>query len=381
MRVNENKCGLKDMSLINEIIEKCVQCKVCTKNCEMLKEYCDTPKELLTKVKENNEVEVIIPFSCNMCDRCEQVCPKDINMGEVFMGMRREIADSNMGTSPLDGHKAIHAHQQLGFSKYFSLEVNKNRTNIKRVFLPGCSLSAYSPELVIKTYKYIKEKLPDTAILLQCCGQPTKSMGEEEEFNNKYKLLDKMLKESGAEEIITACQNCYKLISENSPEYKVSSLWTVLKDLGIPEVSKNLGEDSDLVFSIHDACPTRFNTEIQDSIRYIVGELGYKVEESEYSRDKTSCCGMGGMVLPINQDIFDKISGTVAKKFKVDYIITYCASCREAMVRSGKKSVHILDLVFGETWNKNSKFPGLPRNSIFNWVNRFKTKSMAKREM
>jgi len=381
MSGNSEKFRLKNMSLIDEVIENCIGCKACTKNCKMLNEYCDEPKKLMRKIKEDKEVAGIIPFSCNMCDKCEQVCPRNINMGKVFMGMRQEIVDSNKGVSPINGHKAIHVHQHLGFSSYFSLGACKKRKDVKRVFLPGCSLSAYSPDLVMKTYGYLKEKLPDTAIMLQCCGQPTKSIGEEEEFKNKYKLLEDMLRESGAEEIITACQNCYKLISENSPEYKVKSLWTVIKDLGIPETAKNVGKDSDLVFSIHDACPTRYNTEIQDAIRYIVNEMGYKIEESEYSREKTICCGMGGMVLPANKEIFDIVSGNAARNFKVDHIITYCASCREAMVRSGKKSVHILDLVFGGRWSRNSKFPGLPRIAIFNWVNRFKTKSMAKKEM
>lgn len=375
------KFELKNMSLIDDTIEKCIECKQCTKNCEMLSEYCDVPKHLLKLVKDNKEVETIIPFSCNMCDKCEVVCPKDINMGKVFMEMRREIVASNYGISPLKGHKVIHAHQKFGFSKIFSLGVNKKSKNIKRLFLPGCSLSAYSPELVIKTYEYLKEKLPGTSIILQCCGKPTESMGEEKEFENKYKLLENMIKESGAEEIITACQSCYKLISKKSPEYRVKSLWTVLNDLGVPGSSKNVGNGSDIVFSIHDSCPTRFDSEIQESIRCIVNELGYKVEESEYSRENTSCCGMGGMVMPVNQEMFSKVSEGVAKNFKSDYIITYCASCREAMVRSGKKSIHVLDLIFKDKWEVNSEFFGLPKMTILNWVNRYKIKSMAKREL
>jgi len=375
------KFKLKDMSLIGNVLDECIECKECTEKCEMLAEYCDAPKELLEQVKESREVDVIVPFSCNLCNKCELVCSKDINMGKVFMGMRREIVHSNLGLSPLKGHKPIHLHQKFGFSRAFSLGVNAKRKNIKRVFLPGCSLSAYSPELVIKTYKYLKEILPDTSIILQCCGKPTESLGEEKEFKNKYKLLEDMLKESGAEEIITACQSCYKLISEKSPEYKVKSLWTVINDLGIPQFSRNVGNDSDITFSIHDSCPTRFDSEIQDSIRLIVNELGYKVEESGYSRENTSCCGMGGMVMPVNHDVFNKVSGSVAKNFNMNYIITYCASCREAMVRSGKKSVHILDLIFGDPWRTNSKFPGIPKTSIKNWINRFKTKLMAKKEM
>ncbi len=371
------KYKIKNISMIEEELQKCIECRACVGQCRMLEAYCSSPKDIMEAVLNDKEVQGGIPYSCNLCQKCLKVCPKDIDLGRVFMEMRRELAASNRGISPMKGHSAIHVHQQLGFSRLFSLSAG--RKDAKRVFLPGCSLSAYSPRLVELTYKYLCSKLEGTEIVLQCCGKPTEDLGEVEEFKKRYKLLERSIEESGAVEVITACQSCYKLISEKSPGYKVKSLWTVLDEIGVPEEAKNIGATSDLVFSIHDACPTRFNSQLQDSVRNIIKELGYKFEESEISRENTSCCGMGGMIMPVNPGLFTKISEDASTKLKNEHIITYCASCRESMARSGKKSVHILDLIFNSCFNSSSVFAPPNKIAPLNWVNRYKTKVVTAR--
>ncbi|MGE5628847.1 MAG: (Fe-S)-binding protein [Solirubrobacterales bacterium] len=352
-----------------DLLKDCIGCKACTKDCSMLREYCSSPKELIENPMENK-----IPFSCNLCDKCEEVCPKDINIGKIFMKSRRKISKLNNGKSPFKAHRAVHFHQELGFSGFFSMSSGK--TASKSVFLPGCSLSAYNPELVIETYRYLKTKNPDIGLILQCCGKPTESIGEEENFKKKYKLLEEMIDKTGATEVITACQSCYKLIKENSPNYKVTSLWTFIAEKGVPDIAKNIGSASDIIFSIQDSCPTRYDIEIQDSVRHIIKELGYKFQESELKGEKISCCGMGGMVMTVDKGLFKKIASNTANSLKHEHVITYCASCRDAMVLSDKKSIHILELIF----NKELCFYGINKTWV-NWMNRYRLKLMAKNEM
>lgn len=353
----------------DNILNDCIECGACTKDCSMLSEYCDAPKDLIDKPIDDK-----IPFSCNLCDKCEEVCPKNINMGNFFMNKRRELSSLNNGKSPLKAHSAVHFHQDLGFSGIFSMSSGK--TASKTVFLPGCSLSAYNPKLGIETYRYLKNKIPGIGIILQCCGKPTESIGEDESFKKKYKILETMIDDSGATEVITACQSCYKLIKENSPSYKVTSLWNVIAEKGVPEKAKNIGSSSDIVFSIQDSCPTRYHIEIQDSIRQIIKELGYKFQDSELKGDKISCCGMGGMVMTVDKGLFKRIASSTANSLRNEHVITYCASCRDAMVLSDKKSVHILELIF----NKELNFYGMNK-TLVNWFNRYKLKLMAKKEM
>ncbi|MDK2801524.1 MAG: hypothetical protein PWP27_1016 [Clostridiales bacterium] len=98
---------------------KC-ECKLCMKECEMLNDFCECPKELFSKILETGEVDPIIPYSCNMCNQCTLACPKDFKMSDRFMEVRVEMIKANDGKSPMKGHSAIEMHQALGFSKIFN---------------------------------------------------------------------------------------------------------------------------------------------------------------------------------------------------------------------------------------------------------------------
>ncbi|QEK12980.1 oxidoreductase [Crassaminicella thermophila] len=98
---------------------KC-ECKLCMKECIMLNDFCECPKELFQNIIETGEVDPIIPYSCNMCIQCTIACPKDFKMSDRFMEIRKKMVKANNGKSPIKGHKAIDMHQMLGFSKLFN---------------------------------------------------------------------------------------------------------------------------------------------------------------------------------------------------------------------------------------------------------------------
>lgn len=361
---------------IKNISEECVDCGICREECSLLSQLKNNPKELFDSLLQQREIEPLVPYSCNSCSLCREVCPKSLDIGKAFQQMRKEIVDKNGGVSPLKGHNSVHLHQKLSFSSVFNKVIKDDKADkVTRVFMPGCSLCSYNPELVFKTFEYLKEKLPGTAMVIKCCGKPTEALGEGELFKSRYGKLQKTIEKLDAEEVITACQSCFVTLSKNSPQLKVKSLWTVFKEIGIPESSKDIGKDSDINFAIHDSCPTRDEKEIQNSVRWIMEELGYKVEETEHSKEKTRCCGNGGMVATVNGDITSKVINKAVKETKSEYIITYCASCRESMLKGGKKTLHILNLIFGEKWTSTSIVPK-GTSLVKNWSNRYKVKTV-----
>lgn len=373
MKVMNYSKGILEKS--KELSDECIGCGLCVKECTMLKKYNVQPKEYFGSVGEGEKTEAVVPYSCNLCGSCTEVCPKKLKPQEIFMEMRKEHILSNKGKSPMKGHAAIEMHQALSFSKLFNIVAkDSDARETRRVFMPGCSLSSYKPELVSKTYELLKKRLPGTGLVLKCCGKPTLDLGQKDKFEERYLELEEAIAGTGADEVITACQNCYKTLQKYSPGLKVKSLWSVLSEIGLDEEFKGKGKDSDLVFSIHDACPTRYDSELQDGVRAVVGELGYEVKETQRSREKTRCCGFGGMVFPANPELGAEVMKTASKEAKEEYVITYCASCREAMARGGKKPVHILDLIFNDTYNSNSDFSPPPKSSIENWIKRYRSK-------
>jgi Fe-S oxidoreductase len=243
----------------------------------------------------------------------------------------------------------------------------------KRVFIPGCSLSSYRPELVEEVIKYLKNKLPGTGAILKCCGKPTKALGQYDKFKERYSGLQSEIDKLGADEIIVACQSCYLTMTANSPEQKVRSLWELMPEIGMPEGTVDKAKDSDLTLGVHDSCSTRDREDIHNGIRWILDQLGYDTEEPPHTKENTRCCGFGGMVVPANPDLAQKVMDRRTDEFESEHLVTYCAACRASMTKGGKKAVHILDLIFGPVWTSDSEFPGL-ETPMESWVNRYKTK-------
>ncbi len=104
--------------------ERCLECecKNCMKECEMLGDFCMSPKDLFMDIKED-EVSPLVFYSCNMCSQCTIVCPHEFKLKDSFMAIRNAIVENNDGESPMKGHGAIKWHQRLGFSNFFTTTI------------------------------------------------------------------------------------------------------------------------------------------------------------------------------------------------------------------------------------------------------------------
>ena len=178
----------------------------------------------------------------------------------------------------------------------------------------------------------------------------------------------------GAEVIITICPSCYKIFKETAKQ-KVIAYWDLMRDLiGIPEEAKGIGENSDVIFNIHDSCVTREVTSHHESVRWILDELGYKWEEVERNGKNTRCCGVGGLVCSSNPDMYKRVYTRRIHDFNQHHILSYCGSCRGTMEAAGKDSVHILDLMFGPMYTKDQAKVRGYKDSDEMWANRLETK-------
>lgn len=371
---------MRDIKIPEDIIKKiekeeckCIGCRLCMKNCPMLEAFCDSPKELLKDLKNSKEADITLPYSCALCNYCTTVCPKDVDLKDIFYDLRAHIVNTEDSPPKELGYNAVKFHQNNSFSKLFSTDIKELSNNeTKRVFFPGCSLSSYSPEIVMKTYDYLREKLPGIGIALKCCGNPTHAMGERERFNELYSGVKDEFEENEVDEVIVACLNCYNTIKRNSKNLKVISLWEVISEYGVPKEKKDYYKFLYKEFSIHDPCPTRNEDRIHDAIRDILNQLGIKVVEMEFNRRNTLCCGSGAMIGVTSKDLALKQREKRANQSESDYIVTYCEECVESMKQGGKKSIHILDLLFND--NIEEKFDQEYINTINKWLNRYKTK-------
>lgn len=241
-------------------------------------------------------------------------------------------------------------------------------------FMPGCSLSSYNPDAVIQTVAYLREVLPGFSAVLKCCGKPTRDLGQYEQFRERFEEFLTDMRDVKIEEMIFACPNC-KAVFEKESQVKSHSLWEILPLIGLPEEVRGKAKGSDMVFTIHDSCSARGDKAAQEGVRWILTELGYKYVESKCSKERTRCCGYGGMVNPVNPELTRKVMQRRVETLADYPVVTYCATCRSALLQAGRSAWHILDLIWGPVvYAKDGPPTDVLEVPETVWHNRFKTR-------
>ncbi len=321
------------------------QCRACVTDCEFLKKY-GLPRELAGTFQKQLAAGSRTAYSCNVCGLCAEVCPEKIDTGKLCLAVREKLVSDGQG--PLPEHQAVKNTQEFVLSDAFRfVHPGPGTGKCQRVFFPGCSLSGYAPDLVVASYRYLLERDADTGIILGCCGGPNHFIGQQTAFHQIITDIEANMRELGAQEMIVACPDCSRTLKENLPGLPIKSLYEVMVEAGLPE---GITTGEPLTFSIHDSCTARHQPRIRDSVRHLLREMGYGIEETEYSGEKARCCGMGGMVPYVDFDLAADITKRRAEEFNFD-IASYCAGCREAMA-TNKPSLHVLDLIFNPKWKE-----------------------------
>jgi NADPH-dependent glutamate synthase beta subunit-like oxidoreductase len=344
------------------------ECSQCVRHCTFLQHYVEhfpyTSKEIVTILKERGEAEPLIPYSCHFCGLCQAVCPKDLHAGQVCLKMRQHLVD--LGKGPLPQHQGIQNYVKWGTSPYFALSRPDPATGrARRVFFPGCSLPGYSPHLVRAVYAHLRERLPDTGLMLNCCGAPSLLLGETAVFSRVIDNVATEMAHLGAAELITACTHCLHTFKEYHPELQARSLYEVLLEVGLPAVRP----PAPGAFNIPDPCGARQSPEVQEAVRRLMTAAGHTYEELPLSRERSICCGAGGMVPAVDAPLAQKMTDFCLAQVNLD-LIAYCATCRARFAQAGRHALHVLELLFNPHWPNAKTTP--PPGSTKRWYHRWR---------
>jgi Fe-S oxidoreductase len=337
-------------------------CAICVKNCLMLDEFMESPKTFFNMYIENPKIDSILPFSCTQCGHCEKVCPESIKVYEIFDEMKKELQRTSGLRPILKSHYSVYLHQSISQTK---LVKGSSKGDYKRAFMPGCSLSAYSPRLVEKTFEYLKSIDPIMGSITNCCSKPLQDLGHEKSFSYQINKFIDEISSKGIDEIIVGCQNCYDTLKKEYPEIKVKTIWHIFDEEGLPEISKQ-SKLLNKSYVIHDPCPVDNSPEVKQSIRRIIKKLGCEIK-NDSSDSFSKCCGLGAMVGVSNLPLSKKITNQRISELENERIINYCAACTEVMGQGRQESYHLLELIFNSPVNKKS-------STLKKWLNRCITK-------
>lgn len=332
--------------------DRCIECQCmeCVKQCEYLDRFRAYPKIYARQINQNLRIVKGVHGannlinSCTLCGLCKEVCPVDFDMSKIVREARTEMVKS--------GHMPPSAHdfplQDMAFSNSEEAAFTRHQpglTGSRYVFFPGCQLSGSTPGHVEKAYAYLTEKLDGgVGMMSRCCGAPAEWAGHLEEFQEGLRDIKGQLEDMGNPRLILACSTCYQTFKNHLPELDIVSLWELYDQFGLPEET---APQKPGVVAVHDACTTRYEKQIHDSVRNVLRKLDFKIEELPNRRETTECCGAGGLVQFANRKLANDMAKRRADESSADYV-AYCAMCRESFAAQGKKAYHILDLIFGE---------------------------------
>lgn len=360
------------MSETEKVIESCNDCGACVRTCTFLRHYCDSPKDLAKRFKRNPLENVEIPYSCSLCGLCQRICPLDLHPGDMCLETREKIFQTQQRDSLPEDFvydymiprlKGFRNHQIISTSSFFTMSkiAKNNKGAPKSVFFPGCSLPAYSPRLVLKAYEYLRQKIPGMGIVLNCCGKPSRDLGDRERFGKIFERTLEEFSRLGVQEVVVACINCHKIYTEFS-DIKIQTIYEIMSEKGLPESRSYDGQQ----LTIHDSCPARYMPELRNAVRQIASRMNVKITEMKFKDETTQCCGAGGCSPMGNTALTDR--HTIARASQATgQIVSYCAHCRERFSTYGP-SLHILDLIFGSSDKKRTEEY---HDSWRNWLNRW----------
>ena len=241
-------------------------------------------------------------------------------------------------------------HQGLGFS---NLLMRIPAT--EAVFWPGCALMNLDGEILSKTLDVLRRAEPEIQLACGCCGQPTVYLFPEKMKKRRSKLV-KRLRKQGVKRIYTACPNCTLQLRELE-EFEIIPIWPVLASHIRPEDIQAPGGS----FIWHDPCPTRKEPDQQKAARDLLVCSGCDCTEPEHTGCRTNCCGNFQMMQAVDPEKSKKMRLNRLKEFPEDRtVVSSCEGCLGAFRSEGRKSVHLLELLFGISKSRG-------------WSNRIKT--------
>lgn len=307
-------------------------------------------------------------YRCTLCGRCQQTCPSGILLRDLWLSLRTDLVHSaaypakvNMiRQNVADSHNVFDEDNQERGDWVDDLREPPEHRYVKEraevVYFTGC-VAAYFPmaQQIPRALSAVFDAAGvDFTLLAEeewCCGFPLLGAGLRDNLNDLIAHNIKAVQAKGARHVVFACPSCYQMWREHYPHdfeiYHVTQYIHRLINSGRLAL-KTL----DQTVTYHDPCDLgRGSREYEAPRRIIAAIPGIKLVEMAHHREDCLCCGGGG-----NLEMIDnQLSGEIAKA-KIDEVlatgatavVTACQQCVRTMnthVRRNKLPLEVMDIV------------------------------------
>ena len=355
-------------SLLDEMLYQCGKCGLCQAACALYQwtgEERSTARGRLRLIKALTEGDIGPSpayadrvYRCLMCGACSATCPSGIEVEELFLDARIDLAgmdllpeplvqlaDTLVSTGNLTGEPC---EARLSWTENLEFAPPQDGTH-DMVYLVGCVSSLYPqayrmPQSMVRL---LESADVDYAVLGGkeiCCGYPLLVSGLRDEAREVARAnLDEVLK-MGAAQVLMTCPSCYRMWQEFYPQLLDG-------DLGVQvlHATQWLAESSlefgriDRKVAFHDPCDLGRGCDIYQAPREVLSRIqGLELVEMPRTRAEALCCGGGGSMESLDPAGTKRMAErrlAEALGVEAEALVSACPQCKRTL--SGAKSAQL----------------------------------------
>ncbi|MGI9100887.1 MAG: (Fe-S)-binding protein [Terriglobales bacterium] len=289
-------------------------------------------------------------WSCTTCGSCEQECPLLLEYIDKIVDLRRGLVDD--GRVPQSLHKPLKALESRG-NPYG--KPDKKRADWAKS-VPGSesrvscdtgaetlyfvdSATSYDDRLqaIARATASILDQLGENFAILGAkekdSGHEARRFGEETLFLALREHNSAAIQDAGVKRIVTADPHAYNALKNDygdlPPVEHISQVLARAARSGALKFQR--GANTDLVYAYHDPCYLGRHNQIYAEPRAVLDAIpGLKRVEMRRSRDRSFCCGGGGLMLFYEAKETERMGVTrvrMAAEAGANVIVTACPFC------------------------------------------------------
>jgi Fe-S oxidoreductase len=293
-------------------------------------------------------------WSCTTCGACEEECPLLIQYIDKIVDLRRGMIDD--GNVPLSLQKPLKALESRG-NPYGKMEKKRAEWTKAKEFSQTCTVKTLDGKSNADTL-YFVDSITSYDDRMQSIGRATarildsagvnfgilgaaekdsghdaRRFGEETLFMALRDHNVDAIKASGVRRIVTSDPHAYNALKHDykdvPPVEHISQV--ICREVKSGKLKLDPVENADSVYAYHDPCYLGRHNQVYDDPRDVLDAIpGLKRVEMSRCRDRSFCCGGGGLMLfyePKEDERMGVRRVKMAAEAGANVIVTACPFC------------------------------------------------------